>query len=538
MQNAVQRSKTSANTNTNMANTKILWVDDEIDLLKSNIMFLKQKGYDVNEATNGEDAIQLIKDNEYDLVFMDEMMPGMGGLETLVEVKDLKPALPVVMVTKNETESLMEDAIGNKISDYLLKPVNPNQLLLVCKKVLESKRIKGDQISRDYTQEFSRFSMALSDNPGWREWIDLYTKMTNWEIDVSQHKELGLMQTLSDQKRESNVEFSKYIEKNYEDWVNAEKGEDVPTLSHQIMDKYVFPELDKHKSVFLFVVDCMRLDQWLMMEPFLNQYFRMTKDYYYSFLPTATPYSRNAIFAGLFPSDIEKHYPELWKGADDETSKNMHEKELLTKLLERRRIKLRNELRYTKIMDSDFSRGIENKILSFSDSHLNTIVINFLDMIVHSRSDYAILKEIAPDESAFRSLTASWFEHSSFFGMLRKLAEKPDVKIIITTDHGSIRCLHGVKALGDRDSSPNLRYKYGRNVNAEDKHCMHISNPGRYKLPLRNGMVNYIIAKEDFYFVYPTDYHKYLNMYNDTFQHGGISLEEMILPVITLDSKL
>lgn len=527
----------SLNGNSTMANTKILWVDDEIDLLKSNIMFLKQKGYDVNEASNGEDALQLIKENEYDLVFMDEMMPGMGGLQTLVEVKDLKPALPVVMVTKNETESLMEDAIGNKISDYLIKPVNPNQLLLVCKKVLESKRIKGDQISRDYIQEFNKMSAALFDNPDWKEWINLYTKMTNWEIDVSEHRELGLMQTLSDQKRESNAEFSKFIEKNYEDWVNAEEGDDAPTLSHQIMDKYVFPELDNHKSVFLFVVDCMRLDQWLVMEPFLNPYFRMSKDYYYSLLPTATPYSRNAIFAGLFPSEIEKHYPDLWKGSDDENSRNMNEKELLTKLLERRRIKLRNDLRYTKIMDSDFSRGIENKIISFSESHLNTVVINFLDMIVHSRSDYAILKEIAPDESAFRSLTASWFEHSSFFGMLRKLAGKPDVKIIITTDHGSIRCLHGVKALGDRDSSPNLRYKYGRNVNADAKHCMHIGNPGRYKLPLRNGMVNYIIAKDDYYFVYPTDYHKYLNMYNDTFQHGGISLEEMILPVITLESR-
>src|SRR5690606_9263730 len=236
-------------------------------------------------------------------------------------------------VTKNETESLMEDAIGNKISDYLIKPVNPNQLLLVCKKVLESKRIKGDQISRDYIQEFNRMSAALFDNPDWKEWINLYSKMTNWDLDVSEHRELGLMQTISDQKRESNAEFCKFVEKNYEGWVNAEEGDDAPTLSHQIMDKYVFPELDSHKSVFLFVVDCMRLDQWLVMEPFLNPYFRMTKDYYYSLLPTATPYSRNAIFAGLFPADIEKHYPELWKGSDDENSRNMNEKELLTKLL-------------------------------------------------------------------------------------------------------------------------------------------------------------------------------------------------------------
>ena len=281
----------------------------------------------------------------------------------------------------------------------------------------------------------------------------------------------------------------------------------------------------------------MRLDQWLVMEKYLNDYFKISKEYYYSLLPTATPYCRNAIFAGLYPSELEKHYPDLWKGEDDENSKNNYEKDFLNKFFERKRIKLRNELRYTKIMDSEFSRGVENKILSFTNNHLNAIVINFVDMIAHSRSDNAILKEIAPDESAYRSLTESWFEHSSFFGMLRQLATKPKIKIIITTDHGSIRCLHGVKALGDRESSPNLRYKYGRNVKADARNAIHISNPSEYKLPLRNGIVNYIIAKEDFYFVYPTDYHKYLNQYNDTFQHGGISLDEMILPVVTLEAK-
>jgi hypothetical protein len=299
------------------------------------------------------------------------------------------------------------------------------------------------------------------------------------------------------------------------------------------------PELGKDKNVFLFIVDCMRLDQWQVMESFVYEYFKISKDYYYSILPTATPYSRNSIFAGLFPSELEKYYPELWlKNDDEENSKNNFEKDFLLKLLERRRIKLRNDLRYIKIMDSDFGRGIENKIMSYSNSHFTAIVINFVDMIAHSRSDNAILKEIAPDESAYRSLTRSWFEHSSFLGMLRQLANKPNVKIIITTDHGSIRCLHGVKALGDKESSPNLRYKYGRNVKADTKHALFIKNPLEYKLPKRNGFVNYIISKEDYYFVYPTEYHKYLNQYNDTFQHGGISMEEMILPVITLESKL
>ena len=281
----------------------------------------------------------------------------------------------------------------------------------------------------------------------------------------------------------------------------------------------------------------MRLDQWFVMEKFLNNYFKISKEYYYSILPTATPYCRNAIFSGLFPSDIEKHYPQLWtQNDDDENSKNNFEKEFLTKLLERRKVNLRNELKYIKIMDSDFSRGIENKILSLSSNHLNAIVINFVDMIAHSRSDNAILKEIAPDESAYRSLTSSWFEHSSFFGMLRQLSGRPDVKIVITTDHGSIRCLHGVKAMGDRESAPNLRYKYGKNVKAEARNAMIVRNPLEYKFPKRNGIVSYIVAKEDFYFIYPTDYHKYLNHYNDTFQHGGISTEEMILPIVTLES--
>lgn len=514
----------------------ILWVDDEIDLLKSNIMFLKQKGYIVYEATNGDDAIHFIRDNDIDLVFMDEMMPGKGGLETLVELKDIKPNLPVIMVTKNETESLMEDAIGQKISDYLIKPVNPKQVLLVCKKFLEGKRLKGDRVSRDYIQEFNQISVSLMNDLSWEDWVNIHVKMTNWEIELDEHPELGLKQTAIDQRRECNVEFSKFVEKYYKNWVNSDENK--PLLSNQVVDKFVVPELNDNKSVFFIVVDCMRLDQWQMMERYLDNYFRINKSYYYSLLPTATPYCRNAIFAGLYPSEIEKHYPNLWRTSDDdENSKNNFEKEFLQKLLERRRIKLRNELKYTKIMDSDFSRGIESRILSYCNNHLNAIVINFVDMIAHSRSDSAILKEIAPDESAYRSLTESWFEHSSFFGMLRQLSTKSDIKIIITTDHGSIRCLHGVKAMGDRESATNLRYKYGRSVKAENRNAIYIKNPAEYKMPLRNGIVNYIIAKEDFYFVYPTDYHKFLNYYNDTFQHGGISMEEMILPVVTLESK-
>ncbi|MCX7833999.1 MAG: response regulator [Ignavibacteria bacterium] len=515
----------------------ILWVDDEIDLLKSNIIFLKQKGYNVSEATNGEDAIQLIKNNDYDIVFMDEMMPGKGGLETLLEIKEIKPWLPVVMVTKNETESLMEEAIGKKISDYLIKPVNPNQLLLVCKKLLEAQRLKGTQVAKDFIREFNNINQSLMQEQSWESWIDIHQKMTEWEIILDEHPEIGLKQTALDQRKELNIEFSKFVENNYRDWVNSEKNH--PTFSNEIVEKYVFPLLEDSLSVFFFIVDCMRLDQWLVMEKFLTEYYKISKNYYYSILPTATPYCRNAIFAGLFPYEIEKHYSKLWaSNIDDENLKNNFEREFLLKLINRKRIKLRNEPRYTKIMDTDFSRNIENKIISFTSSHLNAIVINFVDMIAHSRSDTAILKEIAPDESAYRSLTESWFEHSSFFGMLRKLSTQKNIKIIITTDHGSIRCLHGVKAYGDRESAPNLRYKYGKNVKADPKHSLFINNPADYKFPIRNGLVSYIVAKEDYYFVYPTDYHKFLNQYNDTFQHGGISTEEMILPIVILEPKI
>ncbi len=516
---------------------KLLWIDDEIELLRSNILFLQEKGYEVDEATNGEDAISMARQKDYDLIFLDEMMAGMGGLKTLGSLKEIGPSVPVVMVTKNETETLMEDAIGAKISDYLLKPVNPNQILLVCKKFLEGKRIKGETVSRDYIQEFNKISQALMEPLDYRDWINIHNDLTQWEMELDEHPELGLKDTILSQRRECNIEFCRFYERNYLEWIHGKK--EGPAFSNQVVENYLIPEIGKTKSVFFFVIDCLRLDQWMLMERRLYDYFKISKDFYYGMIPSATPYARNAIFSGLFPSEIEKYYPELWaKGEDDENSKNNYEKEFLEKLLERKRVKLRNELRYVKILEADFSKGIENKISTFSNSHLNAIVVNFVDILAHSRSDNAVLKEIAPDESAYRSLTDSWFEHSSLFSMFKILSEQKDIKIIITTDHGSIRCLRGAKVLGDKETSTNLRYKYGRNVKCDDKQAIFIRNPLDYKLPKRGGIVNYVITKEDFYFVYPTDYHYYLNYYRNTFQHGGISMEELILPVITLDPKI
>jgi CheY-like chemotaxis protein len=522
-----------------MDKKNLLWVDDEIDLLRSHIIFLSEKGYEVDTAMNGADAISAVKEKTYDLIFLDEMMAGMGGLETLAQIKEMNPNIPVVMITKSEEETLMDDAIGGKISDYLTKPVNPSQVLLVCKKILEGKKISGQYAAKDYLQDFNQISQALTGSMDFAEWIEIYLKIVNWDIELDLYSEMGLRQTLNDQKKEANKEFSKFVEKNYRHWINSTGDLDTPTLTTEITEKYVFNHLKNDKtSVFYFVLDCLRLDQWLVMEKHLRDLFKIEKDYYYAILPTATPYARNALFSGLYPSEIEKYYPDLWAGnLDDESSMNRYEKELLQLLLNRKKINLRNELKYIKIIDPEVGRNFEQNILSYKNNHFTAVVVNFLDMVAHGRSDSDILKEIAPDEAAYRSLTNSWFTHSSLIGTLKAIAKMDNVKIVITTDHGSIRSLRGAKVLGDREASTNLRFKYGRNLKVDDKHAMYIKNAQEYKLPKRGVTINYIIAKEDYYFVYPTDYHKYLSYYKDTFQHGGISLEEMILPVITMEPK-
>lgn len=515
---------------------RILWVDDEIDLLRAHIRLLQDRGYTVDTAANGEDAVAMVRTTGYDLVFLDEMMAGMGGLRTLAEIKEMRPTLPVVMITKNEEESLMEDAIGRKINDYLTKPVNPSQVLMACKKFLEGRKIAGEAVSRDYTRGFSEVAAALMQGPDFNEWIALYGRLTDWAMDLDQHPDLGLKQTLNDQIRECNLAFGKYVEKHYRDWI-AGSGKR-PILSNEVVDRFLIPELQTDRSVIFFVIDCLRLDQWLVMERLLHEYFTITTNFSYSILPTATPYSRNAIFSGSFPGDLEARFPDLWeKSEDDETSRNRYEKEFLDRLLERRKIVLKPEARYVKILDPEFGRSIESNIATYARGKLTSIVVNFVDMLAHGRSDSTILKEIAPDESAYRTLTQSWFLHSSLFGMLKALARMPNVTVLITTDHGSIRSLRGTKVLGDREASTNLRYKYGRNLKAEEKAAIFVKDPREFRLPKRGVTANYIIAKENYYFVYPTDYHRYLNQYRDSFQHGGASMEEMILPMVKLVPK-
>ena len=520
-----------------MNKAKILWVDDEVEFLQPHILFLKDKGYDVETATNAEDGLDLIRQHNFDLVLLDEMMPGKDGLTALTEIKQIRPGLPVIMITKSEEESLMEDAIGAQINDYLTKPVNPSQILSATKKILESRNISQKKFTRDYTQELNKITMKLMSHLSPEDWIEIYHKLCTWDVDLDSLPDQELREIIHNQRRECNVEFGKYIERNYIDWVNADK-EERPTLSNDIIEKYVHPELAKGNKVVFVVIDCMRLDQWLAMERYFYDYYTIQKDYYFSILPTATPFSRNAIFSGLLPSELEQRYPEMWaQGEDDDHSRNRHESQLLYDQLRLLGLKLKTEPRYSKIISVDEGKNLEKNLAASLDTPLFSIVVNFVDILAHSRSDLPILKQIAPDEPSYRSLTCSWFEHSSIYRVFQKLAERKDLTIFITSDHGSIRCMRGTKVLGDRETSTNLRYKYGRNLKADSKHAFFISNPLDGKLPRRKVNINYIVAKEDYYFVYPTNYHKYLSYYRDSFQHGGISMEEMILPVIKLQPK-
>ncbi len=521
------------------AKGKILWIDDEIELLKPHIMLLEQRGYMVDKASNAEDAIELVRRTHYDLIFLDETMIGMTGLEALPYIKEIDPATPVVMVTKNEAEAIMEEAIGKKIDDYLTKPVNPAQIIAACKKHLETKRIEQDKLTQDYLIGFNEITRRLYDRLQWSDWKDIYTKLVNWSMEIDRYPQLGFNQTLQDQWRECNAAFSKFVESNYIDWINNTEDDDTPVFSDSVVDKYLLPHLKSGDPVFFFVVDCMRLDQWLIMEELLRPYYNFKKDYYSAILPTATPYCRNSIFAGLFPADIKKQYPQYWVSElnSEEHKQNAFEKELLDEQLKRKHIKLKDPSNYIKIHDTDFGKKIEGDIMKYTKKHLTSIVINAMDMIAHSRSDYAILKEIAPDESAYRSLTHSWFMHSSLFKMLKMISQVKNAKIVITTDHGSIRCMRGVKVIGDRETTTCLRYKFGKNVKAEERNAMQVKDPEDFRLPKMGITVNNIIAKEDYYFVYPTDFHQYMTKYRDSFQHGGISLEEMIVPVIELEPR-
>lgn len=512
---------------------KILWVDDEIDHLRSHIVFLEEKGYAIHPVSNAKDALSILQENKYDLVLLDEMMPGMDGLQALAVIKEQDPAMPVVMITKSEEENLMEEAIGAKIEDYLTKPVNPSQILSSCKRILERQKIAQEKITRDYTAEFGEISAALDSAMSESDWIDIHIKLSERDLDLDAHPDLGLRQTLDDQRKECNQAFGRFVEDNYVNWIQTREH---PVLSTDVVKTYVAPPLQAGRQVLFIVIDNLRLDQWMTIEPLLYEYFNITRHYYFSILPTATPFSRNSIFSGLFPVDIEKKYPDLWKmGEDDESSRNRYEDVLLIDQLKRLKFDWADQAKYIKLVDPEEAKGLVGRFGQITDVPLTAMVFNFVDILAHRRSDSQVLREIVPDEPAYRSLTKTWFEHSALFQVL-KLASKEKISVVLTTDHGSIRAMRGATVFADKETSTNLRYKYGRAIRSDKKQIMTIKDPAVYGLPARGINTNYLIAREDYYFVYPTNYHKYLALYRDSFQHGGISMEEMILPVVQLDN--
>jgi CheY-like chemotaxis protein len=499
------------------------------------MMFLRERGYEVTGATSGDEAIELIHENRYDLVLLDEMMTGRDGLSTLEEIKRIAPNLPVVMVTKSEEEDLMEQAIGKKIDDYLTKPVNPSQILSLAKRILDTAKIQTEHLSRQYAEDIGRLRQELSGPVGWSEWIEAHLKLSRWDIDIDRFRNLGLEEIHREHQREWTAEFGKFVEREYQDWVND--SENRPPLSTDVVPRWVAPHLKAGRKVFFFVIDCMRLDQWLHIEPEVAQYFNITRDHYYSILPSATPFSRNAIFSGLFPADIKRLFPELWQiGDKDEFSRNRLERQLLDEQLARLGIRLKPESKYIKVLDQAEGERLAKKIGGYKNTPLLSVVYNFIDNLAHERSESELLHELAPDQGAFRDLMRTWFTNSSWFKVLRYLSRQ-DCVVVVTTDHGSILGSRGTVARGRKDTSTNLRYKYGDNLKGEPKESLFIRDPEKYRLPTFTISTTYLIAKEDFFFVYPTQFNEYQRRFAGTFQHGGISLPEMILPVATLEPK-
>ncbi len=519
-----------------MNNGLLLWVDDEIELLHAHIIFLEKKGYEVVTVSNGTDAIDECRQHSFDLVLLDEMMPGLSGLETLQKIKDILPATPVVMVTKSEEEDIMNQAIGSKIADYLIKPVNPSQILLTLKKNIHRKEIVTEVTQTSYRQSFMDISAKIENCRTADDWMDIYRLLVHWELELSS-ADSSMTEMLMMQKSEANNSFAKFVKNNYMDWVNPRNQQlaSRPLMSNNIFSSKVFPLLDAGEKVFVIVVDNFRYDQWRVLSGELGDMFDIEESLYMSILPTATQYARNAIFSGLMPDQIAKMFPELWVDEDEDEGKNLNEAPLIQTQLDRYR---RNgtHFSYHKVNDSVGADKLLQQFTQLHDNDLNVVVINFIDMLSHARTESKMVRELANNESAYRSITLSWFRHTVLSELFRRLADS-DYTVLLTTDHGSIRASRPIKIVGDRNTNTNLRYKLGKNLNYNPKEVFVVKEPLKAQLPSPNLSTSYVFATGDTFFAYPNNYNYYVSYYKDTFQHGGISMEEMLIPLVKLKKK-
>jgi CheY-like chemotaxis protein len=513
---------------------RILWTDDEIDLLRPYILFLEEKGYSVDTSNNGDDAITQVKSQNYDLILLDENMPGLSGIQVLNEIKKISPMVPVIMVTKSEEENIMEQAIGSKIADYLIKPVNPNQILLAIKKNIDNKRLIAENTTHTYQVEFNKLTAEISMANSFESWKKVYKTLVYWEIELGKNNDHTMDEILKMQKNEANNAFSKYIKSNYIKWFD-QKSTDKPLLSPSIFKQKVYPLLDQGKQVFVILIDNLRLDHWRTIEEKIHDIFNVVDDdVYCSILPTCTQYSRNAMFAGLMPSEIDKLFPEIWLNDDEEGGKNMYEEELLKR--QHTRSGRTETMFYSKILHNKEGKHLVESFSDILKYRLGVVVFNFVDTLSHARTEMDMIRELAEDEAAYRSLSLSWFEHSPLFDLLKLLAEN-NITVVLTTDHGAIRVDKAIKVIGDRQTTTNLRYKQGKNLNYPVRDVFEITDPAKVYLPKTALSSTYVFACNNDFLAYPNNYNYYVNYYRNTFQHGGVSLEEMLIPLVTLSPK-